>query len=282
MLKFDNAWRFDSPGPLPIESKDALWALITKIIAQRGEQAITEQFKLFFGAAAGETVHRSSDRGWAMSDLRSHFDSAAENAPLCLEAFYDSLLGIPNRFPDLAMPDLDHVNMILARTDSGFQIVPPNLVSTRAYPSVQVVAVPATLEKQARDLIEKSLTQSQTFLDNGQYKQSVLEIMWLLESIITAFRGVEIDESTVQGKYFNVIAKELRASLSGSTLDRALGWLAELHGYLSSPTGGGLRHGMDLNKGRSIGASEARLYCNLMRSYISFLLDEHERLASPA
>lgn len=25
--------------------------------------------------------------------------------------------------------------------------------------------------------------------------------------------------------------------------------------------------------------SDARLYCNLMRSYMSFLLDEHERLS---
>lgn len=280
MLKFENTWRFDSPGPIPAETKDALWALLTKVIAQRGEQAITEQFKQFFGSAAGETVYRSSDRGWAISDLRSHFESAADNGPMFLEALYDSFSGVQSRNPDLALPDLDHVNMILARTDAGFQIVPPNLVSTRAYPSVQVVAVPLTLEKEARSLIENSLSQSQAFLDNGQYKQSVTEIIWLLESIVTAFRGVEIDEVTVQGKYFNVIAKELRTSLSGSTLDRALGWLAELHGYLSSPTGGGLRHGMDLNKGRSIGASEARLYCNLMRSYISFLLDEHERLAS--
>lgn len=182
-----------------------------------------------------------------------------------LEALYDSFSGVQNRYPDLALPDLGHVNMILARTDAGFQIDPPNLVSTRAYHSVQVVAVPPTLEEQARDLIERSLSQSQSFLDSGQYKQSVAEIIWLLESIVTAFRGVEIDTVTVQGKYFNVIAKELRASSSGSTLDRALGWLSEVHGYLSSPTGGGLRHGMDLNKGRSIGASEARLYCNLMR-----------------
>ena len=51
-----------------------------------------------------------------------------------------------------------------------------------------------------------------------------------------------------------------------------------LHGYLSSPTGGGVRHGVDLNEVRELGISEARLYCNLIRSYLTFLMDEHDRL----
>ncbi|MEJ6790952.1 hypothetical protein BrevBR_15520 [Brevundimonas sp. BR2-1] len=93
-------------------------------------------------------------------------------------------------------------------------------------------------------------------------------------------QGVEIETVTVEGKYFNVIAKELRTGASGTTLSQALKWLTELHGYLSSPTGGGVRHGVDLKAGLTLSLSEARLFCNLMRSYISFLLDEHERLAA--
>jgi hypothetical protein len=30
-------------------------------------------------------------------------------------------------------------------------------------------------------------------------------------------------------------------------LNQVLGWMTALHGYLSSPTGGGVRHGLDLN-----------------------------------
>jgi hypothetical protein len=52
-----------------------------------------------------------------------------------------------------------------------------------------------------------------------------------------------------------------------------------LHGYLSSPTGGGVRHGVDLRDGLALHINEARLYCNLIRSYITFLIGEHERLS---
>jgi len=52
-----------------------------------------------------------------------------------------------------------------------------------------------------------------------------------------------------------------------------------LHGYLSSPTGGGVRHGVDLREGLALQIDEARLYCNLIRSYLTFLIAEHERLA---
>ena len=54
--------------------------------------------------------------------------------------------------------------------------------------------------------------------------------------------------------------------------------MMQLHGYLSSPTGGGVRHGVDLNEGLELGITEARLYCNLIRSYLTFLIAEHERL----
>ena len=51
-----------------------------------------------------------------------------------------------------------------------------------------------------------------------------------------------------------------------------------MHGYLSAPAGGGVRHGLDLSRGVAITHSEARLFCNLVRSYLSFLIAEHERL----
>lgn len=55
--------------------------------------------------------------------------------------------------------------------------------------------------------------------------------------------------------------------------------MMNLHGYLSSPTGGGIRHGLDLKEGIAVQAVEARLYCNLAKSYITFLVSEHERLS---
>jgi hypothetical protein len=97
--------------------------------------------------------------------------------------------------------------------------------------------------------------------------------------VATAFRGIETETGTIEGKYFNKIAKELRFAHSGKTLDMALEWAANLHGYLSSPTGGGVRHGLDLKEGLELSLNEARLFFNLIRSFVSFLLSEYERLA---
>ena len=84
----------------------------------------------------------------------------------------------------------------------------------------------------------------------------------------------------MQGKYFNKIAANLRSHHKGQTLDQVLTWVTTLHGYLSSPTGGGVRHGADLKAGVALRPNEARLFCNLIRSYITYLLTEHERLSA--
>jgi hypothetical protein len=47
----------------------------------------------------------------------------------------------------------------------------------------------------------------------------------------------------------------------------------------SGRTGGGIRHGTDLKAGISIQPNEARFFCNLIRSYISYLMAEHARLS---
>ena len=78
-----------------------------------------------------------------------------------------------------------------------------------------------------------------------------------------------------------------RSPAYAGTADRQAGhrkqileWVMVLHGFLSSPTGGGVRHGLDLKAGVAVQINEARLYCNLIRTYITYLLEEHERLSS--
>ncbi len=63
------------------------------------------------------------------------------------------------------------------------------------------------------------------------------------------------------------------------TLAQALRWAEQLHSHLSNPAGGGVRHGLDLKDGVQIDPNAARLFCNLIKSYIGYLLVEHERLA---
>lgn len=135
-----------------------------------------------------------------------------------------------------------------------------------------------SLDQQAQEILRNSLDQSQQLLDEGRYRQAVQELLWLLETISTAFQGVETDNGAVGGKYFNKIVDDLRHRRHGTALDRALDWIVRLHGYLSSPTGGGIRHGGDLAGGATTNAHEARLFCNLIRSYVYFLIAEHEQL----
>lgn len=109
-------------------------------------------------------------------------------------------------------------------------------------------------------------------------RQAVQEVLWLLETVSTAFQGAQINGETVQGRYFNKIAEDLRRNHSGQTLGQSIVWMKTLHGFLSSPTGGGVRHGESINSVRTLAPHEARLFCNLIRSYIAFLIEEHARL----
>jgi len=114
---------------------------------------------------------------------------------------------------------------------------------------------------------------------DGHPRQAVSELLWLLETVTTAFRGLDIGEGTIGGRYFNPIVDDLK-KYGEADLKRVLVWIENLHGYLSSPTGGGVRHGADLSGDLIINPNEARLYRNLIRSYITYLMAEHERLTS--
>jgi hypothetical protein len=136
-----------------------------------------------------------------------------------------------------------------------------------------------SLDEQAQAIIQDSLRNSERLLSEGLNRQAVQEILWLLETGVTAYRGLATDTGTIQGKYFNRIAEELRRNHKGQMLDQVVQWATTLHGYLSSPTGGGVRHGTDLKVGIAVQPNDSRLLCNIIRSYITFLMLEHERLS---
>lgn len=138
-----------------------------------------------------------------------------------------------------------------------------------------MVNVPlASVDEKARALIEASLARASDLLNQQHPRQAVQEILWLLETISTAFDGRETPVGTIEGKYFNSIIREFIKQGSGSTRAQVAKWISSLHGYLSSPSGGGVRHGTDLNAVVNISIHEAMLYCNLTKSYIDYLLAE--------
>jgi hypothetical protein len=179
------------------------------------------------------------------------------------------------------VPDVAMINRVLSKHEAGYQIQPPDLVSQNPQQAIEVPEKQLSLDQQAQAIIQQSLKQSEQLLSEGRDRQAVQELLWLLESISTAFQGLDTGSGTIQGKYFNKIADDLRRHHKGKILEQVLNWVTTLHGFLSSPTGGGIRHGTDLKTAILIQPNEARLFCNLIRSYISYLMAEHARLSKP-
>ncbi len=278
MLQFDNRWRFDSPGAIEGDVENGFLDFINRVCGQGHRQSILEHFKSHFAAAAGVPHHMSSDASWAASDLEKVMSEAASNAPLFIDAFYMACLRLQQQNPEMALPDAARINRVLSDAGAGYQIDPPNLIATRVHIPIAVPDQSPSLDAQAQLLIDDALTASERALSEGNGRQAVQEVLWLLETISTAFRSCQVLDGSIQGRYFNKIIAELRQRGRGHQ-EQILQWMMILHGYLSSPTGGGVRHGVDLREGIALHIDEARLYCNLIRSYLTFLIAEHDRLS---
>jgi hypothetical protein len=278
-MQLEAVWRFDSPGAIPNGVVRDFHTLIGKIAAQGDRKPILEHFKAFFAEASGFTSSWSSDVGWADTDLLRYMEGCAENAPLFIDAFYEACEAIRKRNPEFAIPDAGRLNRILHEHHAGYEIRPPNLVAINPHVPIPVPERTLSLDEQAQAIIQDSLRNSERLLSEGLNRQAVQEILWLLETVVTAYRGMATDTGTIQGKYFNRIAEELRRNHKGQMLDQVVQWATTLHGYLSSPTGGGVRHGTDLKVGMAVQPNDSRLLCNIIRSYITFFMLEHERLS---
>ena len=275
MLEFEDSWRFESPGEIPEEACGEFFRFAKTAARHADEQEILEEFKWYFAESAGLPCGRSSDAGWAETDLRSLMGKAAKSAPLFIEAFHDACnevrqLGAP-------VPDVSVLNRVLRKHGTGFEIRSSRIVRSTDGPATVRVSAPSVSE-QANVLIQRSLEESQRLLSAGKHRQAVQEVLWLMETVSTAFKGVDTPAGSVEGKYFVRIAKDLRRLHEGNTLGEVLRWVGELYGYLSSPGGGGIRHGTDIANPGELDEHEARLYCDLIQSYTQFLLATHERL----
>ena len=289
-LRFPKEWRIRPPKSssmitesIPGGAIEDFWSLIRKTATQGDLQHFLEHFKGHFCLANGNPHFQSSSTSWSQTDLDREMCQASENAPLFLEAMFSACSALLNRSDDLFAPDASMINEVCQNNKIGYYITddePPE-IKLRDRDVIIAVAVEEksiALEAKGKEILQNSLKRSDELLSEGRGREAVQEALWLLETVTTAFRGVDSETGTIEGKYFNRIVKELRQAYSGSTLDRILEWTLSVHGYLSSPTGGGVRHGLDLQAGLEMSLNEARLFCNLIRSFLSFLLTEHERL----
>jgi len=280
LLKFDSEWRFESPGEISTgffrEAQQQIGIIAGQ--AQMERQRIFEHFKAFFAGAAGSTASWSSSASWAQTDMNATMEEAAKNAPLFIEAYLGACEALREKHPHYAIPDVAQINRSLSTHQTGYQIVGDTLQSTNPHVAIPVPLPVKSLDDEAQAVITESLQKAEQLLLQGDYRQAVQESLWLLETVSTAFQGMNTGSGTVEGKYFNRIAADLQKHSKGTALDRVLEWIKTLHGFLSSPTGGGVRHGTKLSAAVKIDREEARLYCNLIRSYITFLMAEHDRL----
>jgi hypothetical protein len=281
-LNFPGLWRFTPPhnghytnSSIPQEAVHEFVEMIDKIAGQGNRWSLLEHFKSAFGYSA-----RSSNESWAGSDLARAMERESENAPLFIEAFWNGCEALRSNDENWYAPDAGHINSVLAKHSIGYELQPPNLLLRELGGSPILVAnVPPTLAETAKSTIERSLLRSEQLLNEGHPREGVQEILWLLETVATAFRGLETQSGRIEGKYFNQIVRDLRNKHSNTTLERILDWITNMHGYLSSPKGGGVRHGIDLAEGSPLSPNEARLFCNLTRTYIHFLLTEHRTIS---
>lgn len=252
--------------------------LIGKIAAQGNRRALLEHFKGFFCGAVGAAHYWSSDEGWSYTDLLTYMEEAAKSPELFVEAFYDACEALRTDDNEYELPGIDLLNKILHENNVLLEIRPPRLVRLEVGARVPQPPPSPTLTESASAIIRESLQRAEELLAQNHPREAVQEMLWILESIATTFRGTALPTGTIQGRYFNNIAKELRTASRGTTLERVIEWCTQLHGYLSSPTGGGVRHGLDLNDGTAISPEEGRLFCNLILSYVTYLMAEHSRL----
>lgn len=268
MLQMPSIWRYQSPGPMPPSAVNAFDGLVHTIAAQGDTWNLIELFKAKFCAGASS----SSSESWAVSDLHTMMHGAADNAPVFIAAFWDGCEEVAAAHPAIGLPGPAVVNQLLLRHGLPYEVPPPQLV-LRSKAAGAVTAPPAlSVGERARARVEQSLQEADRLLTEQRPRQAVQEILWLLETVSTAFQGQETGSGTIEGKYFNRIVGELRKQHHDKSFTEALGWIVKLHGFLSSPSGGGIRHGTQLDTGIDVSTDEAFLYCNLTKSYIHYLL----------
>jgi hypothetical protein len=148
-VKYENArWRFKSPGPITRHVIDDFHGLIMTIAEQGDFQSVIEDFKDRF--AYGRSTSWSSDSSWSLTDMLSYMQDATENAPRFIAAFVDGCESQAEKGKDV--PDIDIVNEILAKHETGYQVVDGTVVATAEQVVEQVRRTPVTMESPRRSV----------------------------------------------------------------------------------------------------------------------------------
>lgn len=286
MIKFSvPRWRFKSPGPASQAFRHALYSLLVQVTNQiaddRQRWGLVETLKQHFTSAIGEPHYTSTSYRWALSDLDTKMLECVDNAPLLIVTFVNACEQLQAVHKDeIQFPGAGLVNELMIEHGVGYVIVDQTLMVREADAPIAPLVAPLSLDETARELVSKTFQDVGRLLSTaGEERRAVAEMLWLLETFSTAFNGLESPDKPELGSYFNKVIGTLRSQRKGTPFDQIMVWLMGIHGYLSSPTGGGVRHGTDILNPRELGPGEAQLYVNLMSSYLHYLMGEYDRLA---
>jgi hypothetical protein len=285
-LNFDIAWELTPPPDstyvnrrIPPEALEQIFLLLTKV-ANRTNDA-EEVFYLIrteFSEAMGHPVYRSTSMYFAPGDARAAMERAMENAPLFISAFYGVCKKIKKQFGGKTAPSVPVINRLLELHRLGYVIEPPNLVLRDQIEVVPVRSANVLEQFQAR--FQAAIDRSQQLLEENNCDEAVTQIWWLLESIMLLFAGCKVNGQQIGGTYFNEVAKQLKRVAGDTAIMGAVArWLEALQAYLSGPGEAGIRHGRHLHL-EGLKRHEAELFCNLTRSYISYLLSEYQAITA--
>jgi len=285
-LTFDIAWELMPPqdgtyinSKVPPDAVENFWGILTRAANRTGDpEEVYYMIRAQFSEAMGLPVYRSSSLYFAPGDARAAMDSAAENAPVFISAFYETCEQIKQQLGARTAPSVQVMNRLLEMHGLGYVITPPNLVLRE---QVEVIPVQSTtVLEQAQARFREAIERSRVLLEENNGDEAVAQIWWLLESIMLSFPGCHLNGQEISGTYFNEVARSLkRAAGDAPVMGAVVRWLEALQSYLSGPGEAGIRHGRHLHL-EGLKKHEAELFCNLTRSYISYLLSEYELLTA--
>lgn len=259
---------------LDTNAVDDLLALGVRIQSPNGEKSKYEAFKRHFATALGTSYASSSSLSWAESDFWRDGRSAAEDAPNFIASFWNACEDLQRSGSPI--PDISHLNEILAFHDVPFRVENGHLVELSIGLEVESPAVPLT----PRDLVGKALADATSLMAAHGATSAIDRLHTALHGYLRHIAeesgiGVENDESITR------IFKRLREkhpALRPPThrrddVERVLQSLASVVDSLSTIRNkASLAHANELLDG-----PEAMVAINAARTILRYIIDCIER-----
>jgi len=284
-MKYPPAWRFAPPkdtdrvnSTVPEEALEELLRLASRAagLHPRGREAGLEHMKHSISATSGRGYSPSSSESWAETDLRRLLEGLKDEPPVLIEGIVTGCRSITDSEGRSILDDPTPINRIMEKFGMGYRISGDEILLGESIPPPTVEPVPSLIEQTAAEL-GKAWKRADQLLDEGHPDEAVAKIWFVLESILTVFRGLKVGDQTVEGAYFNKVVHSLKGTEIDPTFKMVLDLASRVHGQLSDPSTGRLRHGSELGI-PPISPQEGRFLVGFAKSLGYYICSEYQRL----